>query len=264
MNTTIASPVGEHLRTWRQRRHLSQLDLAMEADISTKHLSFLETGRSQPSREMILNLAHHLRVPLREQNTLLQAAGYAPHFSSGSLDRPNMESARRTIDLLLKAHEPFPALAVDRHWNMVAANSAIAPLLDGIADFLMEPPVNVIRLSLHPDGGATRIVNYLEWRTHIIERLERQLEMTADPVIEDLLAEVRAYPISDEARRNQGTNRGLDRNVAIPMQMLVGGRVMSFLSTTTVFGTPTDVTLSELAIETFFPADEATAKALAG
>ena len=263
MNTSMISPIGEHLRIWRQRRHLSQLDLATEAEISTKHLSFLETGRSKPSRDMVLHLSQHLRIPLREQNTLLQAAGFAPQFSSGSLEGADMASARRTIDLLLKAHEPFPAIAVDRHWNLVMANAAVPPLMDGAASWLIEPPINVIRLSLHPEGIAPKIVNYVEWKSHLLERLNRQFELTADPVIGAMIEEFKGYPVSDEARRFQGSNRGLDRNIAIPMLIRTDQGLMNFISTTTVFGTPIDVTLSELAIETFFPADNATAKALA-
>jgi transcriptional regulator with XRE-family HTH domain len=240
------------------------MDLAMEAEISTRHLSFLETGRSRPSREMILKLAEHLSVPLREQNVLLHAAGFASVYPERSIDAPDFASARHTIDLLLKAHEPFPALAVDRHWNLVAANQALTPLMEGAADWLLQPPVNVIRLSLHPQGVAPRVVNYMEWRTHIVERLSRQLEMTADTGIADLLEEIRGYPVSNEARRHQGLNRGIDHSIAIPLVIRVGEITLSFISTTTIFGTPVDVTLSEIAIETFLPADETTAKAIAG
>ncbi|MEJ7838174.1 MAG: helix-turn-helix transcriptional regulator [Thermomicrobiales bacterium] len=256
--------VGVHLRTWRQRRHLSQLDLASEADISTKHLSFVETGRSQPSRDMLLRLAHHLGIPLRDQNQMLQAAGFAPQFSSGPLERKDAAAARRTIDLLLNAHEPFPALAIDRHWNLVASNGALQPLLQAVAPYLLEAPINVVRASLHPDGLAPMILNYVEWRGHLIDRLQCQFDQTADTVIADLLTEIRAYPISEAARQFPGTNRGLDYAIAIPLVIRLGDMELRFISTTTVFGTPTDVTLSELAIETFFPADEATLKVLTG
>lgn len=264
MNTQLPVSTGAGLRIWRQRRHLSQLDLATEAEISTKHLSFVETGRAQPSREMIVHLAHHLRIPLREQNTLLQSAGFAPHFPANDLGSPDLALARRTIDLLLKAHEPFPALAIDRHWNLIAHNSALLPLMQASAPYLLEPPVNVIRVSLHPDGLASIIVNYAEWKCHIIERLDRQHEMTADNVIGDLLREVRGYPTSLDARRRPGTNRALDHAIALPLVIRLGDKELRFISTTTVFGTPTDVTLSELAIETFFPADDATLKVLTG
>lgn len=256
--------VGEHLRTWRQRRHLSQLDLATDAEISTKHLSFVETGRAQPSREMLLHLSMHLKIPLREQNMLLQSAGFAPQFASGTIDGPDLASAKRTIDLLLKAHEPFPALAIDRHWNLVAHNSALLPLMQAAHPKLLEPPVNVIRVSLHPEGLAGIIVNYAEWKRHITERLERQFETTADHEVGELLREIRDYPVPPDSRRSPGLNRGIEHSIAIPMVIRLGEMVMSFFSTTTVFGTPTDVTLSELAIETFFPADDATLKALLG
>lgn len=264
MNTHFSTSVGEHLRTWRQRRHLSQLDLATEAEISTKHLSFVETGRAHPSRDMLLHLAHHLSIPLREQNILLQSAGFAPQYAIGPIDGPDLASAKQTIDLLLKAHEPFPALAIDRHWNLIAHNSALIPLMQAADPKLLEPPINVIRVSLHPDGLASIIVNYAEWKRHILERLDRQFETTADDVIGDLLREVRGYPIPPDSRRTPGTNRGIDHSIAIPLVIRLGETLMSFLSTTTVFGTPTDVTLSELAIETFFPADEATMNALLG
>jgi transcriptional regulator with XRE-family HTH domain len=262
MNTTL--PFGDHLRTWRQRRHLSQMDLAVEAEISTRHLSFLETGRSLPSRDMILHLSEHLQVPLRERNILLHAAGFAPTFSEGSLDQPDLAAARRTIDTLLHAHEPFPALAIDRHWHLLSANSAVAPLLHGAAPWLLEPPVNVIRLSLHPEGIAPYIVNYVEWRRHLRERLARQLDLTADPVIAELIAEIGTYPIPDGARNQPGTNSSLNSAIAIPLQLRPPGSeaVLSFISTTTVFGTPVDITLSELAIETFFPADDPTTRML--
>jgi transcriptional regulator with XRE-family HTH domain len=262
MNAT--APIGDHLRTWRQRRHLSQLDLALEAEISTRHLSFLETGRSRPSREMILRLADHLRIPLREQNVLLNAAGFAARFPERTLDQPDLAAARRTIDLLLKAHEPFPALAVDRHWHLVTANAAIPPLMAGAAAWLLEPPINVVRLSLHPDGIARRILNYVEWKSHMIERLVRQLDVTADPFIADLIAEARDYPVENEARNQPGRNPSLETSIAIPLQIQSSDAVLSFISTTTVFGTPVDVTLSEIAIETFFPADEATARVILG
>jgi transcriptional regulator with XRE-family HTH domain len=262
MNAT--APIGDHLRTWRQRRHLSQMDLALEAEISTRHLSFLETGRARPSREMILRLADHLRIPLREQNVLLHAAGFAARFPERSLDQPDLAAARRTIDLLLKAHEPFPALAVDRHWHLVTANQAVSPLMEGAAKWLLEPPVNVVRLSLHPEGIAHRIVNYVEWKSHMIERLLRQHDVTADPFIADLIAEARDYPVANEARNQPGRNPSLETSIAIPLQIQTADAVLSFISTTTVFGTPVDVTLSEIAIETLFPADEATTRAILG
>src|ERR1019366_8857866 len=175
--TELASrPVGDLLREWRQRRRMSQLDLACEADISTRHLSFLETGRSTPSREMVLHLAERLDVPPRARNALLNAAGYAAAFPERRLDAPAMTAARQAIDLVLAGHEPHPALAVDRHWCMAAANRAVAPLIAGVDPALLRPPVNVLRLSLHPGGLAPRTVNLGEWRAHLLERLRQQIE----------------------------------------------------------------------------------------
>src|SRR5687768_5402078 len=173
-------PFGEHLRFWRQHRRMSQLDLAGEADISTRHLSFVETGRSVPSREMVLRLAERLQVPLRERNALLVAAGYAPMYRERPLSDPALAPARQAVDLILKAHEPYPALAVDRHWNLLAANRMVAPLLAGAAPALLEAPSNVLRLSLHPQGLAPRILNLVQWREHLFERLQQQIRATRD------------------------------------------------------------------------------------
>jgi transcriptional regulator with XRE-family HTH domain len=148
-----AFSIGDHLREWRQRRRLSQMDLALDAEISTRHLSFLETGRARPSRDMVLRLAERLEVPLRERNVLLLAAGFAPVFGERRLDDPALAPARAAVDLVLKGHEPYPAVAIDRHWTLVAANAAIPPLLAGVDPGLLEPPVNVLRLSLHPTGS---------------------------------------------------------------------------------------------------------------
>jgi transcriptional regulator with XRE-family HTH domain len=190
--STSPQTIGDHLREWRQRRRMSQLDLAGEAEISTRHLSFLETGRSKPSREMILLLAERLEIPLRERNVLLVAGGYAPIFSERRWDDPALRAAREAIDLVLRGHEPYPALAVDRHWLLRAANDAVPPLLAGVAPALLEPPVNVLRLSLHPGGLAPRIANYAEWRAHLLARLHQQIELSADNVLLDLMNELRA------------------------------------------------------------------------
>jgi transcriptional regulator with XRE-family HTH domain len=255
-----AQGVGLHLRDWRQRRRKSQLDLALDAEISPRHLSFLETGRSRPSRDMVLRLAEKLDVPLREQNELLVAAGFAPVFPERPLDDPTLETARRAIDLVLKGHEPYPALAVDRHWTLVATNAAVAPLLEGTDRSLHEPPVNVLRMSLHPGGLAPRIVNIIEWRSHLFERLRRQIDLTADPTLIDLLQELRSYPIAGMQKAEQPS---VDyAGVVVPFRLRAGDGELAFFSTTTVFGTPIDITLSELAIEAFFPADDATAAAL--
>jgi transcriptional regulator with XRE-family HTH domain len=246
--------VGEHLREWRQRRHLSQLDLAVDAEVSARHLSFVETGRATPSREMVLKLAERLEVPLRERNVLLVAAGFAPAFPQRSLDDPMLKSARQAIDLVLKAHEPNPALAYDRHWNLVTANRMVAPLLDGIPERLLGQPFNVLRLAFHPEALAPRTVNLAEWCGHLLERLHRQCEATADPELIKLYNELRAFPLPARSAPLPP-----DNNVAIPLKLRHNGEVLSFISTTMVFGTPVDVTLSELAIETFFPADDLTA-----
>jgi transcriptional regulator with XRE-family HTH domain len=253
--------IGDQLRAWRQRRRMSQLDLALEAEISTRHLSFVETGRAQPSRDMVLRLAEHLDVPLREQNLLLVAAGFAPVFPERGLDDPAMQPVRDAIDQILAGHEPFPALAVDRHWTLVSANRAVPRLLADVAPALLAPPVNVLRLSLHPEGLAPRIVNLAEWREHLFARLRRQLDLSADPRIAELLEELRFYP--DPAGRPWRPHRTQPEAApVIPFQLATEAGVLSFVSTTMVFGTPVDITLAELAVESFFPADSATAEAL--
>jgi transcriptional regulator with XRE-family HTH domain len=258
----IAQPtVGALIRDWRARRRMSQLDLAMEAEISQRHLSFVESGRSIPSREMVLHLAERLDVPLRERNHLLLTAGYAPSFAERRLDDPSLAPALDAVRLVLKGHEPNPALAVDRHWNMVAANAAIAPFLQGIEDeALLKPPVNVLRLSLHPKGLAPRIANLNEWRGHLLHRLRRQNDAAADPALLNLEKELSAYL---GAARGAPAQLSQDHAaIAIPLRLRAGNEVLSFISTTTIFGTPLDVTLAELAIESFFPADARTAEIL--
>jgi transcriptional regulator with XRE-family HTH domain len=235
---------------------MSQLTLALEADISAKHVSFLESGRATPSREMVLLLAEQLDIPLRDRNRLLLAAGYAPLFPQRSLDDPALAGARRAVDLVLRGHEPYPAIAIDRHWVLVASNGAFSPLLAGVGAALLAPPLNVLRLSLHPSGLAGRIVNLGEWRAHLFARLRQQIEVSADEALVRLLEELRGYP------GPAGAPAVEHADVAVPLKLRVGDEVLSFISTTTVFGTPVDVTLSELAIESFFPADAETAAAL--
>lgn len=250
-------PIGDLLREWRQHRRLSQLALSLDAGISTKHLSFLETGRSRPSREMLLHLADLLGVPLRERNTLLQAAGFAALYPQHALSDPEMQAARQAMETILAAHDPYPALAVDRHWTLVSANQATQRLLAAtMAPALLTPPVNVLRASLHPDGLAPHIVNLPVWRGHILARLRQQIAATADPVLSDLLQELAAYPGGTD--HPAPTESGL----VIPLQLRLGDQVLSLFGTVTVFGTPVDITLAELALEAFYPADEATAKAL--
>src|SRR6201996_8555398 len=246
--------IGHHLREWRQRRHLRQLDLAGDAEISARHLSFVETGRAAPSRDMVLRLAERLEVPLRERNVLLVAAGVAPAFPQRPLDDPALKTARAAIDLVLKAHEPNPALAVDRHWNLVSANRMVMPLLEGIPARLLGQPFNVLRLSFHPEALAGRTVNVAEWCGHLLERLHRQCEATADPELIKLYHELKAYPMPARSAPLSADN------VAIPFKLRFGGDVLSFMSATMIFGTPVDITLSEMALETFFPADDLTAE----
>ena len=251
--------VGTLLRDWRLHRRLSQLDLALEAGVSARHVSFVETGRARPSAEMVLNLAEQLDVPLRDRNQLLLAAGYAPVYGQRGLDEPEMGPVREALDLVLAGHEPYPALVVDRHWGMVAANRAVGLLLVGVAPELLEPPVNVLRLSLHPDGIAPRITNLPEWRAHILDRLGRQAIATGDPALAALYAELSELP--------GGSPPGpLDMAagaIVVPLRLRDGdGGELAFISTMTTFGTATDITVSELSIESFFPADARTADAL--
>jgi len=259
--TASLKPVGGLLRIWRERRHLSQLELAGEADISARHLSFLETGRSAPSRAMLLRLAERLEIPLRERNALLLSAGYAPMYSERRLDDPALQQARKAVELVLAGQAPYPALAVDRHWTLVSANTAVGFLLAGVAPRLLEPPVNVLRVAVHAQGLAPMIENYTQWRTHILSRLRQQIAATADPFLLDLLAELEAYPSPPGTRANSPDNTDYG-GVVVPLRLRTGHGVLSFFSTTTVFGTPLDITLAELAIESFFPADQPTAEVL--
>src|SRR3954452_6085146 len=256
--TTTRPPVGTLLRDWRRRRRLSQLDLALEAGVSARHLSFVETGRSKPSAQMVLPLADQLEVPLRDRNGLLLAAGYAPEYGQRALDEPEMEPVRRALDLLLGGHDPYPAGVVDRSWTMVAGNRSVAVLTAGVAPELLEPPVNVLRLSLHPDGVAPRIVNLGEWRAHLLERLGRQVSLTGDEDLAELLDELVAYP----APPDDGDHAG-GAEIFVPLRLRAeDGGELAFFSTVATFGTAVDITVAELAIESFFPADATTAEAL--
>ncbi len=238
---------------------MSQLDLACDADISTKHLSFLETGRSRPSRQMLLHLAACLDIPLRDRNAMLGAAAFAPAFQERAFGEPALSLVRRNVEVLLAAHDPYPALAVDRHWTMLAANPAVAHLVAGADPTLLRPPVNVIRLSLHPAGLASRIVNLAQWRAHVIARLRRQIDATGDAVLMDLLEELRDYPNPRATGSPLPEDAGM---IAIPFRLATIDGVLSFFSTTTLFGTPVDITVSELAIEAFLPADAETAECM--
>jgi transcriptional regulator with XRE-family HTH domain len=261
---TSAAPVGALLRTWRERRRLSQLELAGAAEISARHVSFLETGRSTPSRAMLLRLAERLQIPLRDRNALLLSAGYAPMYAERRLDDPALRQARRAVDLVIAGHAPYPALAVDRHWTLVSANAPVDLLLAGVAPKLLQPPVNVLRLGLHPEGLGPRVENHTQWRDHTLTRLRQQIAATADPVLTELLAELEEYPRSSSA--GSSSNHAPDETdyagVVVPFRVRTDLGLLSFFSTTTVFGTPLDITLAELAIESFFPADPQTAQIL--
>lgn len=250
----IATHAGQLLRAWRQRRRLTQLELSLRAEVSTRHLSFLETGRSSASRDMLLHLAEHLDVPLRERNALLVAGGYAPTYPEREMDAPAMDAVRRAIDRLLAGHDPYPAVVVDRWWNLAAANAGVALLTDGVAPELLTPPINVLRASLHPDGLARRIRNLGEWRAHLLTRLRGQVDRTGDPQLAALLDELSGYqpavPGIAHTHRYDG--------VAVPLRLAAPGGDLVFLSTVATFGTPVDLTVADLSIELFFPADQAT------
>ena len=261
---TPDTSIGGLLRAWRERRRLSQMALALEAEISTRHLSFLETGRAKPSREMVLRLAEHLRLPLREQNALLLAAGFAPHYPQRSLTDDALQGVREMVQRVLDGHAPYPALAVDRYWNLQAANRAVMPLLAGVDASLLEPPVNVLRLSLLPHGLAPRIVNFPEWCAHLLARLRHEVDLTADPQLSALLKELGG---SSTTTRRAGRSvsvatSSVGQQLAVPLILETPLGRLRFISTTMVFGSAVDVALSELAIESFFPADHETAEAL--
>ena len=252
-------PVGELLRRWRGSRRLSQFELALEAGISARHLSFVENGRSAPSRDTILRLAEELDLPLRERNHLLLAAGYAPVYSEAALDSPEMSAVRGAVRQLLTGHEPYPAVVVDRSWNLVDANESVALFTEGADSELLAPPANVLRISLHPEGMAPRIANLGEWRAHLLGRLRRQVALTADPDLARLLNELRAYPCNQPEPEVDVPGPG---DIVVPLRIRHEGRELVFFSTVATFGTPLDVTVAELAIESFFPADPETAAIL--
>lgn len=250
-------PIGRQLRLWRQRRRLSQLALACAAEISCRHLSFLETGRANPSREMILRLAEQLAVPARDQNALLLAGGYAPVFMEYPLEDARLRAQREALDRILSSHKPYPAFALDRQWRAVASNGALPALYKDVAPELLRQPVNVLRLSLHPNGLAPRIANLAEWRHHLLARLSEQAERTGDPQLSDLLAELEQFP-APAVEAPSRANPKQDHPV-VPLELESDAGRLTFFTTTMVFGAPQEVTLSELAVEFFFPADEATA-----
>jgi transcriptional regulator with XRE-family HTH domain len=255
--TDLATParVGPLLRDWRRRRRLSQLDLALEAGVSARHVSFVETGRARPSQEMLLLLADQLAIPLRDRNGLLLAAGYAPVYEERDLDAPDMEPVRTALGLVLRGHEPYPAAVVDRTWELIQGNRGIGLLIEGVDPDLLAPPVNVLRVSLHPDGMAPRIRNLADWRAHLLERLDRQIAATGDASLRTLREELDGYPspTPDAPPEDLG-------DVCIPLRLATPHGDLTFISTIATFGTAVDITVAELAIESFFPADAATAE----
>jgi transcriptional regulator with XRE-family HTH domain len=260
MNTRSPQrPVGELLRQWRELRRLSQLDFSIQADISTRHLSFVETGRSKPSRDMVLHLAQELEVPLRERNHLLLAAGFAPVYSEAALYSPQMTAVRAAVRQVLTGHLPYPAAVVDRGWNLVEANAGAGLFTEGLPPHLLAPPMNVLRASLHPEGMAPRIVNLAEWRSHLLGRLRRQVALTADADVAALLKELEGYPGDEQEPEFEVSVPG---EIAAALRFRHGDGELAFFSTVTTFGTPLDITVAELTIEAFYPADEATAAVL--
>src|SRR5690606_13666409 len=253
---------GDLLRDWRQRRRLSQLALATDAEISQRHLSFLESGRSRPSRDMILHLAERLSIPLRERNVILSAAGFAPVYRERALDAPELAAARAAVDQVLNGHDINPALAVDRNWTLISANAAVGALLAGVSGHLLADEVNLLRLSLHPDGLAGRILNFMEWRAHILARLSNEIDVSVSPRLIALLNELESYPVPQHAQSTR-EEPVAGNGVVVPLTLTSTEGPLSFISTTTIFGTAVDVTLSEVTIETFFPANPETATAMA-
>ncbi|KQX50944.1 MULTISPECIES: helix-turn-helix transcriptional regulator [unclassified Streptomyces] len=261
--TTVVSDtgVGPLLRGWREQRRLSQLELALRADSSARHISFVETGRSRPSEEMVLRLAEHLEVPVRERNALLLAAGYAPRYTESPLDAPRLETLREGIERLLQGYEPYPALVVDGSYTVVAANRGIGLLLEGLPEHLLAPPLNTMRITLHPEGLAPRIRNLREWRGHLLAQMERQIGLARSESLRALYAEVAAYPLPPGADDDAGGGAAEEEPYpyfALPLRIEHDGRVLSFVSSISTFNTPLDVTVAELAIETFLPADPET------
>ena len=248
----VTGNAGQLLRQWRLRRHLSQLDLSVETGVSSRHLSFIETGRSKPTSDMLLRLAEHLDIPLRERNQLLLAGGYAPAYPERGLDAPELAAVRQALRRVLAGHQPYPAVVINRWWELVDMNTAVALFTEGAAADLLQPPVNALRLSLHPDGMASRIANLAQWRAHLLGRLRRQANASGDPKLADLYDELAGYP-------GGAPDADARPEVVVPLRYLAAGAELSFVSITTVVGTPTDITLAELAVEAFYPGNAETA-----
>jgi transcriptional regulator with XRE-family HTH domain len=256
-----APPVGALLREWRRRRNLSQFELALRSAVSARHLSFIETGRARPSREMVLHLAERLDVPLRERNHLLLAAGFAPVFGERSLEAGEMAPIREALDRFLTAHEPYPALVVDRRWDIVASNRGVAYVMRGVAPELRAPPANALRIALHPDGLAPRIPNLVDWSGYLLARVRREIEATRDPDLEALYQELVAYP--GVAAEDDLANAPAPNEIMLRHELRLDGEDLALFCTFTTFGTARDLTLAELTIVAFYPADPFTAEALA-
>lgn len=259
----VAVPVGELVRDWRQRRRLSQMHLALEVGVSPRHLSFVETGRSKPSPELVESIAEELDVPLRERNALLLAAGYAPRYRERPLDDPAMRFAMESVQRLLDAHDPYPGVVIDRQWNVVRANVAAGALTAGLPETVLGPTLNVYRVCLHPEGLAARTANFAEWATYLLGQLDRTVARTGDPTVLALRDEVREYP-NVTALERRDPEPGDDAPLLVPLRLAADGIELSLFTTLTTFGTPRDVTLDELAVELFYPADDATDKMLRG
>jgi transcriptional regulator with XRE-family HTH domain len=259
--------VGAMLRDWREDRRRSQMDLAIDVGVSTRHLSFVETGKAKPSPELVLALAEHLDVPLRERNSMLLAAGYAPRYPQTSLDDESMATVRNALGGLIRAHDPYPAVVVDRGWDVVMTNTGAQAFLDGVAPHLLDGPLNSYRITLHPDGMAPRIANFEQWARDLLGTLDRQVAATRDPRLRALLDEVASYP-NVAALGGSWRTRGEAPTIVVPLRLRVGAGddayVQSWFSTNTTIGTPVDITLEELHIELFHPADEATAAMVGG
>ncbi len=260
---TIGRTIGPLMRDWRTRRGRSQLDLSLDVGVSTRHLSYVETGKSRPSPELVLAVAEHLEVPLRERNTMLLAAGFAPRYSARGLDAPAMRPIVAGLQRMLDAHDPFPGVVIDRQWNVVLANDAVAALTAGLAAEVVEAPVNVFRLCLHPAGLAGRTVNFPEWAEYLLRQLRRTIVLTGDDQLVAIEQEVLAYPNVVGLSRHRGSLGGDEPAILVPFDLRVDDDLtLSFFTTLTTFGTPLDVTLDELAVELFFPADEVTERAV--
>ena len=260
---TLDQSVGNLLREWRLRRRLTQLTLATQADISARHVCFIEKGRANPSRDMLLRLADTLQIPLRDRNALFHSAGFAPPYAERTLVDPALTVVRQAIEVVLKAHEPLPAFAVDHRWTLVASNNGFRPYLGDIEPSLLEPPVNVLRLTLHPQGLAPRLANFEQWRSHVLTKLRGQLNISADPAGFALLEELQSYPVPAASREiSEGLVAEDWHHLVIPFQLITSAGLLSFYSTTTIFGTPLNIALSEISMECFYPADRATAEIL--